>query len=91
MPDVYLSPDLNFAKICRVPLPDAADKDWTAWKGEPVDVSNEDLLRTAKRFAGGTALVKRDRALARRLFEYLTHRDGPHLHVGQVRAWPAAP
>ena len=83
MPDVYLSPELNFAEICRVALPDAADKDWTAWKGEPVDVSNEDLLRTARRFAGGTALVKRDRVLARRLFEYLTQRDGPHLHAAK--------
>ena len=48
-----------------------------------------------ERFAGGTALVKRDRAVARRLFEYLTHRDGPHLHVakfelGQLLLDPAS-
>jgi TPR repeat protein len=92
---VYLSPDVDFAKICRVPPPDLAERDWTTWKGEPVEISDDEMLKSAKRLAGGTALVKRDRAAARRVFEYLLRRDGPHVHaakfeLGQLLLDPAS-
>jgi TPR repeat protein len=81
--DSYLSADTDFAKICRVAAPDVPDRDWERWNGERVDLDDETLLEVAKRQAGGSAVVKRNRVIARRLLEHLVQRNGPQLHAGK--------
>jgi hypothetical protein len=92
----YLSPDTDYATICRVPTTDVkAERNWARWNGEPIDLDDESLLVAAERQAGGTSLVPRNRVIARKLFEYLMQRNGPQRlaathQLGQMLLDPSA-
>jgi len=65
-------PKLDYAAICQTPLPsEPLAFDWHGWDGQGTQILAEQMLSDATRYAEGDRQVSRDKALARRMLEYL--------------------